>query len=343
MVSAPAFWQRRTWRACLLLPLGMLYWLFAGLRRAAYRYGWLPTEHVGVPVVVVGNLGAGGAGKTPLVMRLVEDLRQAGHVPGVVSRGYGGRLRGTQMVDAQSDPALVGDEPVLIAQVAACPIAVGRDRVAAARLLRSRHPEVDVILSDDGLQHYRLGRDIEIVVVNGETGFGNAWPLPAGPLREPLARLRRAAAVVLVRRPGAPPLRLDHPRVFEVTPRAGRIYPLVRPQAPARAADLPRKIVAVAGIARPQQFFRALEDLGFVLEERGFPDHHAFRPADLTGSLPVVMTEKDAVKCRAYAQAGWYALEWRMEENTALRIWLAQELEALRAQKGGGDGGTAGL
>ena len=343
-MSAPAFWQRRGWPACLLLPLGGLFWLFAGLRRLAYRRGWLPAHQVGVPVVVVGNLGAGGAGKTPLVMRLVDDLRQTGHVPGVISRGYGGHVRGTQLVDAESDPAAVGDEPVLIARVAACPVAVGRDRVAAARLLRSQHPAVDVILSDDGLQHYALARDIEIVVVNGEAGFGNAWPLPAGPLREPLARLKRADAVVLMQRPGVPPPRLEHPRVFAVAPRAGRIYSLVRPGASLEAAGQTRNIVAVAGIARPQQFFRTLEGLGFILaEQRAFPDHHVFRAADLAAGLPVVMTEKDAVKCRPYARPGWYALEWRVEENADLRTWLAQELAALLPSQPARTGAGASL
>ncbi len=332
MVKTPAFWARRGVPALLLLPLGLLFWLLAGLRRAAYRRGWLQAQRVAVPVVVVGNLGAGGAGKTPVVMRLVEDLRASGHHPGVVSRGYGGRLRGAGSVVRESDPALVGDEPVLIVQVTGCPLAVGRDRVAAARLLLAQHPEVDVIVSDDGLQHYRLARDVEIVVADGEAGFGNGWPLPAGPLREPLARLKQADAVVLTQRPGAPALRVDHPQVFSVTPGPGRIYPVGRPAAAVAPARLPRKILAVAGIARPQPFFRTLADLGFEAEERAFPDHHVFRAADLQGGLPVVMTEKDAVKCRAYARPDWYALEWRVAENTALRAWLAEKLGALKAQ-----------
>ena len=344
-MSAPAFWQRRGAIGALLLPLGGLFWFVAGLRRTAYRRGWRCSRRVGVPVVVVGNLGAGGAGKTPLVLRLVADLRAAGRHPGVISHGYGGRLRGTQMVVADSDPAVVGDEPLLIAQAAACPVTVGRDRVAAARLLRERHPEVDVIVSDDGLQHYRLARDVEIVVVNGEMGFGNGWPLPAGPLREPLARLKQADAVAVVRRAGVPPLRVDHARVFEITPRAGQFYALTDPHTLVAAAALPREILAVAGIARPQQFFRTLAELGFTVRERAFPDHHAFRPADLESGLPVVMTEKDAVKCRAYARPDWYALEWRIEENKALHAWLVRELDALAARKGGnrGNGGTAAL
>ncbi len=343
-MSAPAFWQRRGVAGALLLPVGGLFWLVAGLRRMAYRRGWLRSRCVGVPVGVVGNLGAGGAGKTPLVLRLVADLRAAGHHPGVISRGYGGRLRGgTQMVVTDSDPAVVGDEPLLIARAAGCPVAVGADRVAAARLLRERHPEVDVIVSDDGLQHYRLARDVEIVVVNGEMGFGNGWPLPAGPLREPVARLKQADAVAVVRRAGVPALRVDHARVFEITPRAGQFYALTDPHTPVAAAALPREILAVAGIARPQQFFRTLAELGFAVRERAFPDHHAYRPEDLESGFPVVMTEKDAVKCLAYARPEWYALEWRVEENAALRAWLVEALNALvaRKEKNHGTGRTA--
>lgn len=335
-MSAPAFWHRRGVAGALLLPLGALFWIVAGLRRMAYRRGWLRSRRVGVPVVVVGNLVAGGAGKTPLVLRLLADLRAAGRRPGVISRGYGGRLRGgTQLVAADSDPAVVGDEPLLIARAAACPVAVGRDRVAAARLLRERHPEVDVIVSDDGLQHYRLARDVEIVVVDGETGFGNGWPLPAGPLREPATRLREADAVAVVRRGGVPALRVDHACVFEVTPRPGYLYALTSPHTSVAVAALPRDILAVAGIARPQQFFRTLEELGFTVRERAFPDHHAFRPEDLESGLPVVMTEKDAVKCLAFARPDWYALEWRVEENAALRAWLVQEIDAPAARREG--------
>ncbi len=198
-------WTRTGALTLLLLPLTLVFAAVSGLRRLAYRLGWLASFAVGVPVVVVGNISAGGSGKTPLVIWLVNRLRAQGFRPGVVSRGYGGAARGCVEVQPDSNPAEVGDEPLLIRFKTGAPVVIGRDRVAAARTLLARHPGIDVIVSDDGLQHYRLQRDLELAVVDAASGLGNGWLLPAGPLREPASRLRSVDAVIHVVRGNAPP------------------------------------------------------------------------------------------------------------------------------------------
>jgi tetraacyldisaccharide 4'-kinase len=197
----------RHWRSLnplsiLLLPLAGLFRMAMTLRRWMYEHGWLATFQLGVPVVVVGNITAGGTGKTPLVIALVKSLQRQGYRPGVVSRGHGGTGDQPTLVTPDSDPRCVGDEPVLIAWRTQAPIAVGRDRVAAARLLLARSPGIDLILSDDGLQHYRLGRSLELAVVDGAAGLGNGLPLPSGPLREPASRLKTVDAVIVTCRLG---------------------------------------------------------------------------------------------------------------------------------------------
>ncbi|HJX57889.1 MAG TPA: tetraacyldisaccharide 4'-kinase, partial [Thiobacillus sp.] len=205
MFSLQHLWARTGVLTLLLSPLAALFAAVSGLRRLAYRRGWLTAISVGVPVIIVGNLTAGGSGKTPLTIWLVNWLRAQGYRPGVVSRGYGGAARGCVDVQPDSNPAEVGDEPLLIRVKTSAPVVVGRDRVAAARSLLARHPGVDVIVSDDGLQHYRLQRDLELVVIDAATGLGNGWPLPAGPLREPRSRLRSVDAVIQVVRGTAQP------------------------------------------------------------------------------------------------------------------------------------------
>ncbi|MHB1292307.1 MAG: tetraacyldisaccharide 4'-kinase, partial [Sulfuricella sp.] len=190
-------WSRLTPWHVVLLPLSILFGLVAALRRVLYRAGLLRAIRLPVPVIVVGNISVGGTGKTPLVLWLADFLRQQGYHPGIVSRGYGGGTQGVVAVDIRSDPAVVGDEPLLLARKSACPVWVGRDRVAAGNALLRAHTECDVLVSDDGLQHYRLGRDLEIVVVDGERKFGNGLLLPAGPLREGVSHLRSVDAVVV--------------------------------------------------------------------------------------------------------------------------------------------------
>jgi tetraacyldisaccharide 4'-kinase len=252
---------------------------------------------------VVGNLTAGGTGKTPLTLALVEALRARGRRPGVVSRGYGGDQRAPILLGDTPDPAQVGDEPCLI-RAGGVPVAVGRDRPAAARLLLDAG--CDVLIADDGLQHYRLARDVEICVIDGVRRFGNGHLLPAGPLREPLARL--AAVDFRVCNGGAAatgeiPMQLA----------GGWARALADGHEQDLRAFADHRVHAVAGIGHPQRFFDSLRAQGIAVIEHAFSDHHAFVPVDLRfgDDLPVLMTEKDAIKCHGFAQPHWWSVPVR--------------------------------
>jgi len=276
-----------------LRPLAALDGWIADRRRRQTRPQVLPA-----PVIVVGNIAVGGTGKTPVVQGLVEALRAQGWRPGVVSRGYGGRGGdGPLRVTAEGDAAVTGDEPLLIHLRTGVPVMVGADRVAAARALLASG-EVDVIVSDDGLQHYRLGRDVELCVVDGQRGLGNGARLPAGPLREPESRLREVDHV-LVNGGDWVPAAVAWSR-FQLQP--GVPYRLDGGEAPSTlAAWRGRRVHAVAGIGNPQRFFDTLRDAGMTVVPHAFPDHHAYDGRDLPSpdpGCPVLMTEKDAVKCR---------------------------------------------
>lgn len=310
-------WYANSPVSLLLAPLGWLFCAVAALRRRAYRTGLLSVHRMPVPVIVIGNITVGGTGKTPLVAWLARFLIGAGYTPGIVSRGYGGKVGNwPQPVAADSDPALVGDEAVLLARRSGCAVVVGPDRVAAARVLLEHSP-CDVILSDDGLQHYRLGRDVEIAVIDGVRGFGNGRCLPAGPLREPPERLREVDLVVVNGTAGEGQYSM---RLIEQVPRdvmdAGASRPLADFQG--------TRVHAVAGIGHPERFFKRLRALGLRIVEHPFPDHHAYSPADLDfgDGEPVLMTEKDAVKCRRFARPHlWYVpVEAQMDESFGARV-----------------------
>ncbi len=290
-------------------PLAVLYGAVITTRRAFYRQGWLRSVRLNCPVIVVGNLTAGGAGKTPLTLALIDALRTRGYRPGVVSRGYGGRRSQPMLLDDKPDPAEVGDEPSLI-RAAGVSVAIGRDRSVAAQLLIDAG--CNVIVADDGLQHYRLARDIEICVIDGERRFGNERLLPAGPLREPLQRLDAVDFLVCnggTPQPGEIPMRLQGGIVREL--RSG--------QEQSMAGFSGKRVHAVAAIGNPQRFFASVAAHGIDVIAHPFADHHAFVPADLAfeDSLPVLMTEKDAVKCRAFAQPGWWSVPVKAELPTA--------------------------
>lgn len=309
----------------LLSPLALLFAAVSGLRRLAYRRGWLASIRVGVPVIIVGNVTAGGSGKTPLVIWLVNWLRARGYRPGVVSRGYGGTARGWVDVQTGSPPAEVGDEPLLIHIKTAAPVVVGRDRVAAARALLAGHPEVDVIVSDDGLQHYRLQRDVELAVIDAASGLGNGWPLPAGPLREPRSRLDSVDAVIQVVR-GATSPRVD--RGWRADYSVERAWRLRAPADKIALHDLPqREWLAATGIGRPQGFFDMLAARGIRFRPHAFPDHHVFQPQDLPADAAVLMTEKDAVKCAGFAGDEWWAVELDVAPETGFVDWLSSRLK----------------
>jgi tetraacyldisaccharide 4'-kinase len=307
-------WYRAPGGAAPLAPLAWLYGGVVQARAMAYRRGWCASHAAGRPVLVVGNLTVGGTGKTPLTVWLAQAFAARGLTVGIVSRGFGGQSgqAAPRAVHAGSSWQEVGDEPLLLAQRTGCQVVVCRDRVAAARQLVAQGAQI--ILADDGLQHLRLQRDSEIIVIDGARGFGNGRLLPAGPLREPVARLARADAIVVN---GAP----EHPSLAGVLPanalamrlEAGQALPLKAGAQPAHPRPLEafrgRALHAVAGIGNPARFFGTLTDSGLAIIPHAFPDHHPFTRADLDfgDGLPVLMTEKDAVKCRAFAQEGqWY-------------------------------------
>lgn len=309
--QAPAYWYDGSTPPLHARLLSALYGGVTALRRKAYRKGWLRRAHPGVPVVVVGNIVAGGSGKTPLTIALVERLRAEGWTPGVASRGHGREDAATpRWVDAGSDAAQAGDEPLLIARRTGAKVRVDRDRVAAAKALAAAG--CDVVVCDDGLQHYRLARDIEIEVQDARRRYGNGRLLPAGPLREPVERaadcgfrvlnLGVASEVDAQREAGFGewPMRL---RVETAQPmRGGRAQPL--------SAFAGQRVHAVAGIGDPERFFSMLRNAGIAVVPHAFPDHHSYVQADFDfGSrLPVLMTEKDAVKCAAFADAQAFML-----------------------------------
>lgn len=325
-------WLTRRWYTSTpgpwyLRPLAAVFGFAARLRRRRQQ-ALARLARPGAPVIVVGNVAVGGTGKTPFVIWLVERLREWGWHPGVVSRGYGGHSNTwPRTVRADSDPAEVGDEPVLIATRARCPVVVGPDRLAAVRELIAGGG-VDVVVSDDGLQHYRLWRDLEIVVVDASRGLGNGQLLPAGPLREPPERLAEVGLVV-ANGSGwtAPAGRQVNMKLFALQAHAlqgGAVRPITE--------FAGHTVHAVAGIGNPARFFSMLSQQGIRLVVHPFPDHHPFRAEDLEfgDGLPVLMTEKDAVKCRGFAGDGLWVVP--VEAGIGAEgVALVQELtQALR-------------
>jgi tetraacyldisaccharide 4'-kinase len=291
----PLFWPIYL---LLLIPLSLLFGLLVRLRHACYRFGLFQVARlpVPVPVIVVGNLNVGCSGKTPLTIALVDGLRQAGFAPAIVSRGYGGNARTAMPVQPDSDPAVVGDEPVLMARRTACPVWIGRSRAEAAQRLLALHPEVDVLIADDGLQHLALARDVELVVVDALRGFGNGRLLPAGPLREPLSRLKQVDAVVINGGPMLSALSAHGPQ-FTMRIAGTRFVNLADPDWCVTAAYFAGQTPhAIAGIGHPERFFNQLASLGINATPHAFADHHAYVETDLPAGN-VLMTEKDAVKC----------------------------------------------
>ncbi|MDX3904222.1 MAG: tetraacyldisaccharide 4'-kinase [Pigmentiphaga sp.] len=297
-------WQEGGWLSGLLSPLSMLAGAVVAAKRRAYRAGWVRAERVGVPVVVVGNLYVGGTGKTPFIIAAAQALRERGHRPGVVSRGYGVQVGIEPRVGCGAlDPALFGDEPALIARRTDAPVAVHPRRVAAARALLARHPDVDVILSDDGLQHLALARDVEIVVQD-ERGIGNGKLLPAGPLREPPSRLCSIDAIVTNRSgaPGSLPSAPASVRAVDMMLAIDGAWRLRDGERrPLDALPRDARVAAVAGIGNPGRFFSTLRQAGVQLDATvALPDHYDYSAspfAALEADL-ILVTDKDAVKCR---------------------------------------------
>ena len=319
-------WLERGWYqqhpfTLIFWPLSLLYRLVAVIRRFGYQRGWFSSFAVEKPVVIVGNISVGGTGKTPFTLWLCKFLTEQGFTPGIVSRGYGARITEPVRVTSLHLAADVGDEPLLLASKSHCPVVVCPDRVAAAQYLLAT-TDCDIVISDDGLQHYRLQRDLELVLIDGQRGLGNQQLLPAGPLREPVSRLQSVDAVIvnsgdfdlaqyLMQLKAVKPLALDG-----------------QSQWPEQA----QAVTLVAAIGNPQRFVDTVKSVGIeITASNFFRDHFAFDEnslADIEG--PVLMTEKDAVKCRAFAKPNWYYLPVEADLSDEFKFWLQQQLRQWR-------------
>lgn len=310
----------------LLLVLSWGYAAVIWLRRRLYQWGILKTVRLPVPVLVVGNLIVGGAGKTPVARVLAQQLKALGWRPGIISRGYGRQVPGVRAVGVGDSPQHVGDEPLLYAQDG-FPVFVGEKRAEAGRALLAANPRVNILIADDGLQHLALARDLEVVVFD-QRGIGNGSLLPAGPLREPLSRLNESLVRGLIiqgnpDQTGWPAL----PRLG-MTLKPQSVYALNQPERQLTLASFAgQSVLALAGIGHPERFFNMLRECGLKVEGLSFPDHHAFKPQDIPLSrLPVLMTEKDAVKCRDFAKGhdNWFVVPVKASFSPALPLakWL---------------------
>ncbi|MBR7069975.1 MAG: tetraacyldisaccharide 4'-kinase [Oxalobacter sp.] len=300
--SREHFWMRvwlgRGLLAILLYPLSLLFRGITAFRRFAYQIGFFKSTKLPVPVIVVGNIFVGGTGKTPIVIWLTQILRKAGFTPGIISRGYGTSNSQPRSVDpGLSQASEVGDEPLLIAMRTQCPLTVCRKRVAAAQHLLAEHPEIDIIISDDGLQHYALARDIEILLFDGR-GAGNQWMLPAGPLREPPSR-RGDFTIINGHNYPAPNNPIYTDNMFLMQLKTDTAEQLANRRNVQPLSQIKGKITAAAGIGNPGRFFASLKNQHLSFEEMPLPDHYSFseNPFRNTSSGTILITEKDAVKC----------------------------------------------
>jgi tetraacyldisaccharide 4'-kinase len=322
-------WSGKSPLYLLLLPLSWLYGLITCGLRLCYRKGWKKSWRSPVPIIVVGNLTAGGNGKTPVVIWLIELLQRQGLRAGVVSRGYGGKADSYPLLlDASTKTAEAGDEPVLIYQRTGAPVAVSPVRSDAVKALLANH-QLDVIVTDDGLQHYALQRDVEIVVVDGIRRFGNGWWLPAGPMRERASRLNSVDAVITnggQSEPGEIAMQLQ----------PGMAVNLLTGEQ--RDAILLPQVVAMAGIGHPPRFFATLKNLQVTTQaEFAFADHQDYQFEQLNALLgaeqTLLMTEKDAVKCRSFAQPNWWYLPVNAQISDSDTARLLAKIHQVIAKK----------
>jgi len=320
------YWYRISPLHLLLWPLSLIFGLVSKIRRLLYRYDVLKSTTINVPVIIIGNISVGGTGKTPFTLWLAQQLLDEGWHPGIISRGYTTssqkRPNIPHAVEINDSPDVVGDEPLLMVQRNLCPVWIGRNRVAVARALLQAHPECDVILSDDGLQHYRLQRDIEIVLVDGKRLFGNGLLLPAGPLREPVSRLKSINFVVVnsgIAGAGEHTMQLS----------GSSFYNLLNPNTSLPAAAFAGQHVhAIAGIGHPERFFSHLKQLGLTLQTHAFPDHHCYSASDIEfhDDEAILMTEKDAVKCVSFATEQCWVLRVDAQIDPALAQLIIEKI-----------------
>lgn len=327
----PTQWAVLGMAHIVLMPIAWLFGFCVCIRKLLYRIGFLNSTALPVPVIIVGNINVGGTGKTPLVIYLVEQLRKCGFSPGVISRGFGGEHADVHAIQQHDDASEVGDEPKLIANRTQCPVYIGQHRVQAGEALLADHPECDVIVCDDGLQHYRLQRTIEIVVVDGSVGFGNGALLPAGPLRESIARLNEVDAIVVNGewRNQLNLAALRHTPNYQMHLKSGVFYPLSNPSAPFGDQQFSGKtITAIAGIGNPKRFFEQLTYMGLTFEAKPFPDHHRYVASDLNAITTdiIIMTEKDAVKCQALMDSRCWVLPVDVDLDNRLIDGIVKQL-----------------
>lgn len=318
-------WQKKSAILYLFLPIAMIYWLIVTVRSLFYKLKWLSRYRAKIPVIIVGNITLGGSGKTPLVIYLAEILKKLGYQPAVISRGYRGTAPAYPcVVSFNSSPGEVGDEPLLIYQRSNIPVIVDPRRVRAVQYIEKNLPEIDIIVSDDGLQHYQLERDLEIAVMNDKLQFGNRWLFPVGPLRESQKRLKTVDFVISNHK-------MEHPNQFMLAIKAER---LIEYQT-GKFLDLNyfknQRVHAVCGIAYPQRFFDTLHSLKIDFIPHTFTDHHFFRYKDLffQEKLPIIMTEKDAVKCQAFVDLPLYCLQISVQPSFEFENVLSQKLSQL--------------
>lgn len=310
----------------VLFPFSGLFWLISFFRRKAYQIGLLQTHVLPVPIIVVGNISVGGNGKTPLVIRLADLLKQQGYRPGVLSRGYGGNApRYPFSVDADALPAEVGDEPVLMRQRLSCPVVIDPNRTRGAKYLIESH-QCNVIVCDDGMQHYALDRDLEIAVIDGERRNGNGWVLPVGPLREGAWRLSQVDYVVVN---GGSAQQNEHLMGLE----AGQLINVKYPSQSKGLGQLHKAVVGLAGIGHPQRFYRFLSQRQVKLKQcLSFPDHYQFNESDIPNDT-VIMTEKDAVKCRQFAHDDCWYLPVSAKLTAQFESSFLEKVKSLKSAK----------
>ena len=334
-------WFQKQWNSyglwhVLLIPLSWLFSAITFCRKYFYDIGLLQKQRLNVPVIVVGNITVGGTGKTPMVIWLAGQLQGAGFKPGIISRGYGGTSKSATAVFANSQPQQVGDEPVLIAKRTNCPMYVGADRVAAGQALLKANPQCDIIISDDGLQHYALQRNVEIVMLSSNRQFGNQLLLPAGPLREKISRLKVADAIINsgTGAESRSPFEDDLPPVFNMKVQGTSFESLNGAKAAQPVSYFADKnLVAIAGIGSPERFFNQLSNLGLQFEQHAYADHHAFTAQDLAkfSGKTILMTEKDAVKCSVLTISdAWYLPIIAIVDSSSQGSLLTLILQKLR-------------
>lgn len=316
------------WAQLFLRPFSWLFAVIVAIRRWAYQQGYLQQSHLAVPVIVVGNIQVGGTGKTPFTLYLAHALQSAGWHPVIISRGYPLQIHPPMQVSAAHPASEVGDEPCLLAKRSGVPVWVGRQRLACAQAALQAHPDCRVILSDDGLQHYALGRDIECVVIDATRGWGNQTLLPAGPLREPLSRLKHSQALILHGTSNLQSLPANIAQFSMQLQPSTLVYSIDDTKHTLLIQDLiGKKIAAVAGIGHPERFFKTLRQLGLHCSEHAFPDHYDFSATDLNLAAEIILvTEKDAVKCQGLNHGKIYALAVDAVIHPNLLDWLIPQL-----------------